>query len=190
VVADINGLGETGGHVFLATDNLASAAGARGGLFTTPDLLWYGQTGIAIADENIKVNFGGPTASGSRTASGYALGGGAEWPLPATPLPLSPTTASLFVDYQHIWWDDGSLHMPSAVSTLNFRWQRDGNTLKAGLRLHFGPGPIPIPSRSARPTSSELFVHLGRVAHRGPAEGRVRAKSPPSDSADRWRHCE
>lgn len=65
VVAAINGLGETGGHVFLATDNLASAAGARSGLFTTPDLLWYGQTGIAIADENIKVNFGGRPPAGA-----------------------------------------------------------------------------------------------------------------------------
>jgi hypothetical protein len=137
VIADIDGLSDSGGHVFRTTDNITGTAGVRAGLLTSPDLVWYGQTGVAVTDEKIKVNFGGPITSGSRTAAGYALGTGAEWALPAAPLPLSLTTASLFIDYQHVWWDGGSVHMPAAVPTLNFRWQRDGNALKAGLRLHF-----------------------------------------------------
>jgi hypothetical protein len=137
VIGDIDGLSDSGGHVFRATDNVTGTAGLRAGWFTSPDLLWYGQTGVAIADEKIKVDFGGPITNASRTAAGYELGAGAEWALPAVPLPLSVTPASLFIDYQHVWWESGSLHMPAAVPTLNFRWQRDGNTLKAGLRLHF-----------------------------------------------------
>lgn len=137
VIGDIDGLGNSVGHVLRTTDDVTGTAGVRAGLFTSPDLLWYGQTGVAITNENIKVNFGGPITSASRTGVGYALGGGAEWALPATPLPLSATTASLFIDYQHFWWDGDNLHMPAAVPPLNFRWQRDGNTFKVGLHLHF-----------------------------------------------------
>jgi len=137
VVADIGGLSDSGGHVFRTTDDVTGTAGVRIGLFTSPDLLWYGQTGVAVTDENIRVDFGGPITGRSHSGAGYALGSGAEWALPAMPLPLSATTASVFIDYQHIWWDSGSLHMPAAVPTLNFRWQRDGDMLKAGLRLHF-----------------------------------------------------
>jgi len=136
-IAEIDGLSDSGGHVFRTTNDVAGTAGVRAGLLTSPDLLWYGQTGVAIADEAIKVNFGGPITRRSRTVAGYAFGAGAEWALAATPLPLSATTASLFIDYQRIWWDGGSLHTPAAIPTLNFRWQRDGNILKAGLRLHF-----------------------------------------------------
>lgn len=137
VIADINGLSDSGGHVLRTADDVVGTGGVRAGLLASPELLWYGQTGVAITNENIKVDFGGPLTTASRTAAGYALGGGAEWALPATPLPLSATAASLFIDYQHIWWDSGSLHMPAAIPTLNFHWQRDSNTLKAGLRLHF-----------------------------------------------------
>jgi hypothetical protein len=43
----------------------------------------------------------------------------------------------LFVDHQHIWWSSGTLDMPAAAPSLNFNWQRESNTIKAGLRIHF-----------------------------------------------------
>ena len=129
-VAGVDGPNNPGGNVFRTQDDVVGFLALRAGYLPRPDLLWYGQTGLALADETVSIDFGGPVSHLSRTATGYSLGGGVEWVLPAS-------RASVFLDYQHIWWDGGSISAPAAIPSVNFRWQRDGNLLKAGLRLRF-----------------------------------------------------
>ncbi len=136
VIADIDFLSDSDGHVFSTTDNLMASGQLRVGILAAPDLLWYGQTGINLARENLKIDFGGPITEQSGVAPGYAIGAGAEWALPVSPPPLF-AASSLFVEYQHIWWSSGMLDVPAAAPSLNFNWQRESNTIKAGLRFHF-----------------------------------------------------
>lgn len=135
-VASFDGLNNSAGTVLRTNDDYAGLIEARVGYLSNPVLLWYGETGLALAQENATANFGGPTTSLSRTATGYALGGGVEWALPAHTLPVA-AGLSLFADYQHIWWDSGSMTTPAAAPNLDFRWQRESNIVRLGVRLHF-----------------------------------------------------
>jgi opacity protein-like surface antigen len=134
-LASFDGLNNGTGHVLHTNDDDAGLIEARVGYLLNPVLLWYGETGLALAEENVTANLGGPTTSQSRTATGYALGTGLEWALPAQTLPVAGI--SLFVDYQHIWWDSGAMATPAAAPNLNFRWQRESNLVRLGVRLHF-----------------------------------------------------
>ncbi len=136
-LAIFDGLSNGAGHVLHTNDDWAGLIEGRVGYLSNPVLLWYGETGLALAQESVTANLGGPaTTSQSRTATGYALGGGVEWALPAQTVPIAAGT-SLFVDYQHIWWDSGAMAMPAAAPNLNFAWQRDSNLVRLGVRLHF-----------------------------------------------------
>ncbi len=135
-LASFDGLSNGAGGVFHTNDDYAGLIEARAGYLLNPVLLWYGETGLALGQENVKANLGGPTTSLSRTATGYALGGGFEWALPAQTLPIAAGT-SLFADYQHIWWDSGTMTTPAAAPNLDFRWQRESNIVRLGVRLHF-----------------------------------------------------
>jgi hypothetical protein len=134
-LASFDGLSNGAGGVFHTNDDYAGLIEARAGYLLNPVLLWYGETGLAIGQENARANLGGPTTSLSRTATGFALGGGFEWALPAQTLAFAGT--SLFVDYQHIWWDSGTMTTPAAAPNLDFRWQRESNIVRLGVRLHF-----------------------------------------------------
>jgi hypothetical protein len=136
VLASFDGLSNGAGGVFHTNDDYAGLIEARAGYLLNPVLLWYGETGLALGQENARANLGGPTTSLSRTATGYAIGGGFEWALPAHTLPIAAGT-SLFADYQHIWWDNGTMTMPAAAPNLDFRWQRESNIVRLGVRLHF-----------------------------------------------------
>jgi len=135
-LASFDGLSNGAGKVLHTNDDYAGLIEARAGYLLNPVLLWYGETGLALAQENVTANLGGPTTSLSRTATGYALGTGVEWALPAHTLPIAAGT-SLFADFQHIWWDSGSMTMPAAAPNLDFRWQRESNIVRLGVRLHF-----------------------------------------------------
>jgi hypothetical protein len=76
VIADVNFLSDSGGHVFSTMDNLMASGQMRVGYLTMPGLLCYGQTGVSLARESLRVDFGGPITEQSRVAPGYAIGAG------------------------------------------------------------------------------------------------------------------
>ncbi len=125
-----------GGTFISSTINFTGAAQVRAGGLATPALMLYVQTGIAIANQNLKINFGGPITSQSQITPGFTLGAGAEWQMP-TPLfsGLGPT--SLFIDYNHTWWDKARLKMPVSSPLFNYTWSRQSDTVKVGLRVKF-----------------------------------------------------
>jgi opacity protein-like surface antigen len=134
-LASFDALSNGAGRVLHTNDDYAALLEGRAGYLWGPALLLYGETGLALAQEDVRANLHGPITGQSRTATGYALGAGVEWALPAQMLPAVGT--SLFVDYQHIWWDGGSMTTPAAAPNLDFRWQRESNLVRLGVRLHF-----------------------------------------------------
>jgi opacity protein-like surface antigen len=135
-VAEIGYLGDSGGQVFQTTTNLLTGARLRAGLAPTPALLLYGETGVAVSNQSIRINFGGPVSRQTLTTPGIALGGGGEYGLAGLPA-LGGKALSFFAEYQHIWWTSDTIDMPAAVPTLNFHWQRDSDIVRAGIRMHF-----------------------------------------------------
>jgi hypothetical protein len=63
------------------------------------------------------------------------LGAGVEAKLP-TSMPWGKST-SVFVDYQHTWWDTASLNRPIASPSFNYTWQRETDKIDLGMRWRF-----------------------------------------------------
>jgi hypothetical protein len=136
-VGEIGFLGDPGGRVFQTTTGLMGSALLRAGISPMPGLLFYGATGIAVANQSIRINFGGPITQQNQATPGAALGGGGEYALSAAVPALYGKSVSLFAEYQHIWWDSATIATPAAVPTLNLGGQRQSNILRAGVRLGF-----------------------------------------------------
>lgn len=45
---------------------------------------------------------------------------------------------SLFVAYEHTWWDTAALYQPIASLGFNYMWQRQSDAVKGGDRVRFG----------------------------------------------------
>jgi hypothetical protein len=152
VVFDTNFLNDNVNHTFAggtfigSTVNFEASADVRAGVLTTPNLLLYGQTGVSVANQRLQINFGGPITDTTQWTAGYNLGGGAEWMLPANVFPWGRST-SLFISYDHTWWDKASLTTPAASPPYNYTWLRQSDAVMAGFRIQFGdPGVAVSPS--------------------------------------------
>ena len=136
-VGEIGDVDDSGGRVFQTATGVMASARLRAGFAIAPDLLFYGFTGVAIADKHVRIDFGGPITNRHQTTPGAVLGVGGEYALgSASAVPIAGST-SLFAEYEHIWWASNSTSSPPAAPTLNFRWRRDGDLIKAGARLRF-----------------------------------------------------
>jgi len=152
VVFDANGLNDKVNHTFPggtfigSTVNFEASADLRAGVLVTPSTLLSVQTGVSVADQRLQINFGGPITDTTQWTAGYNLGGGAEWMLPANVLPWGRST-SLFINYEHTWWDKASLTMPAASPFFNYTWLRQSDAVEVGFRIRFGdPGAAISPS--------------------------------------------
>jgi hypothetical protein len=149
VVFDANGLSDKVNHTFIggtfigSTVNFEASADVRAGVLITPTTLLYGQTGLSVADQRLQINFGGPITDTTQWTAGYNLGGGAEWMLPANVLPWGRST-SLFISYEHTWWDKASLTMPVASPFFNYTWLRQSDAVEVGFRIRFGDPGVPL----------------------------------------------
>jgi hypothetical protein len=143
VVLDANGMSDKVNHTFPggtfigSTVNFEGSADVRAGLLVTPSTLLYGQTGVSVADQRLQINFGGPITDTTQWTAGYNLGGGAEWMLPAN-VSLWGHSTSLFINYEHTWWDKASLTMPAASPFFNYTWMRQSDAVEVGFRVQFG----------------------------------------------------
>jgi opacity protein-like surface antigen len=147
VVFDINGLNDkvqhdfTGGNYIGTVMNFTASAQARGGVLVTPNFLLYGQGGISIANQQLKIDFGGAETNESQIVPGFTLGFGGEWKIPTNPLPFG-RSMSLFADYSHTWWDTARLDRPVASPFFDYTWRRETDALKFGARISWGNGSL------------------------------------------------
>ena len=143
VVFDANFLNDmvqhnfAGGNYIGSVVNFTASAQARAGVLATPSLLLYGQTGLSIANQQLKIDFGGPETNESKTTPGFTFGGGAEWMLPRNIVPMFGRSTSLFLDYKHTWWNKATLNMPVASPFFNYTWKRESDLVSLGARFRF-----------------------------------------------------
>ena len=119
-----------------STVSFTASAQVRSGVLVMPNFLLYGQGGLSIANQQLKIDFGGPETNESKIVPGLTLGFGGEWMLPTPIIPLGKST-SLFADYQHTWWDTAKLIMPAASTPFNYAWRRNSDVIKLGARWHW-----------------------------------------------------
>lgn len=110
------------------------SAQARIGTLVTPNVLLYGHTGVSIADQSLNIDFGGPETRDHHTTPGYSLGAGGEMMLEDG---LFGAPASLFVDYDHTWWNNAWLFRPAASPFFDYRWKTTSDVVRFGVRFHF-----------------------------------------------------
>jgi opacity protein-like surface antigen len=137
IVGEIGFLDDPAGQVLRTTTSLLSSGQVRMGVAAVPDVLFYGQTGIALANLSSRIDFGGPITRQNQATPGLTLGFGGEYALSVAPLMSLGRFISLFAEYQHIWWAAQTIDMPAAVPGLDFHWRRETNVVQAGARLRF-----------------------------------------------------
>jgi len=120
---------------------------STGGVKFGPDFgngLWlYGIAGVSGLRETLNINFVAAASSRSAWAAGGTVGaGGAIRPgfLQGFGYPVS-----VFVEYQHTWWQDANFNTPAASPFFNYNFRREEDLLKIGFTLDLGASP-PAPS--------------------------------------------
>ena len=57
--------------------------------------------------------------------------------------------ASVFVEYQHLWYDDAHFNMPPSSPAFNYTFRREDNLVKMGITFALGAPP---------PASNDIIV--------------------------------
>lgn len=124
-----------GGSFIGTTTHWTANAGVKAGVMTGPGIYLYGLAAIAVLNKNLNINFGGPATSSNRTIAGFSAGLGGEW-RPAF-LQRWQRPVSLFVQYQHTWWDNSTLIRPAASPLFNYEFRRQDDTVRFGVNVYF-----------------------------------------------------
>ena len=133
------------GSIIGAKSNYEGTAGVKIGP-TFPSGVWlYGLAGVSFLNETLTVNFIPVSSSTTKTVPGVTLGlGGAIQP---NWLKVFGLPASLFLEYQHTWWQTANFNMPASSPGFNYGFKRADDTIKLGLNVYLSP-PAPPPRRA------------------------------------------
>ncbi len=134
-----------GGTYLGTTSHWILTAGGKVGITAAPGVTGYALAGGSFLNQSLNINFGGPITSQKTTTPGFTAGFGGEVSLGALSGNLG-MPVSLFIEYQHTWWQDANLTMPAASPFFNYTFRRDDNTLKAGINVSVGQYAAPAPS--------------------------------------------
>jgi hypothetical protein len=140
------------GGTFLGTSpRWVANVGVKAGVAASPNAYLYGLVAAAFLNQDLDVNFA-TAASSNVTTSGVTIGAGAEfrsssWRLAGLPI-------SLFVQYQHTWWDTARFDGPASSPAFNYGFRREGDTFKFGANLYFNPAAPPRPALPSYPVKA------------------------------------
>jgi hypothetical protein len=126
------------------TSNFAATAGLKVGPQLPMGLWLYGIAGMSVLNETLKVNFIPVASSTTTTVAGATVGfGGAFQP---TFLQGFGNPVSLFIEYQHTWWQAAQFDTPAASPFFNYNFRREDDTIKFGFLVSLSPPAAPAPS--------------------------------------------
>jgi opacity protein-like surface antigen len=124
------------GGSFLGTrSNWIATVGGKAGITTPSGVFLYGLAGAGWLNTDLNVKFA-TASSRTTTVSGFTLGAGGEYQ-PST-LRIFGAPVSVFLQYQHSWWQDADFNKPASSPTFNYTFEREDDTIKLGLNLYFG----------------------------------------------------
>jgi hypothetical protein len=135
-----------GGTFLGTTTHWIATAGGRLGV-NAAGILVYGLAGASFLNHDLNINFGGPVTSQNTTTPGFTAGIGGEFQLSALQRSLG-VPVSVFVQYQHTWWQDAHLDTPAASPRFNYAFRREDDTVKLGLNFYLA-APTPLSPRPA-----------------------------------------
>lgn len=135
-----------GGTFLGTTTHWIATAGGRLGV-NAAGMLVYGLAGASFLNHDLNINFGGPVTSQNTTTPGFTAGIGGEFQLSALQRSLG-VPVSVFVQYQHTWWQEAHLDAPAASPRFNYAFSREDDTVKLGLNFYLGAPTPPSPRRA------------------------------------------
>ena len=128
-----------GGSFLGTTANFMGTAGVKVGPQLDMGLWLYGIAGVSVLNETLNVNFIPVASSQSTTVPGATVGiGGAMQPafLQGFGHPVS-----LFVEYQHTWWQSANFNAPAASPLFNYNFARQDDVVKFGFTVSLSQPP-------------------------------------------------
>jgi hypothetical protein len=138
-----------GGSFLGSTANFMGTAGVKIGprLDMGPGLgLWlYGIAGVSVLNQTLNVNFLPVASAQSAWVPGVTVGLGGAWQ-PAF-LQGFGRPVSLFLEYQHTWWQDATFNAPAASPAFNYTFRREDDVVKFGFTVSLAAPPPPPPMR-------------------------------------------
>jgi len=133
-----------GGSYLGTTDNFIGTGGIKIGPRLDMGVWLYGIAGVSVLNETLKINFIPVLSTQSATVAGATVGfGGAMQPafLQGLGHPVS-----LFLEYQHTWWQDATFNTPAASPGFNYTFRREDDVVKFGFTVSLDPPPTPTHS--------------------------------------------
>ncbi len=121
------------GFLLGTTTHWIVTTGAKAGVVTAPGVYLYGLAGASWLNQTLNVNFA-TAASSNTTIPGFTLGLGGEYQLSTWRLFGNPV--SVFLQYQHTWWDTANFNTPASSPPFNYAFRRDDDTIKFGVNVY------------------------------------------------------
>jgi hypothetical protein len=131
---------------FLGTrSNVAGTLGVKIGPQFDSGIWLYGIAGASALNEKLQVNFIPVASTTTTTVAGGTAGFGGAW----QPRSLQGfgRKVSLFLEYQHTWWQDANFNQPAASPLFNYKFKREDDTVKFGFTVSLSPTvPTVVPA--------------------------------------------
>lgn len=146
--ASIDVRNDTVQHVFAngntlgTTSNVLAEAGVKSGVNIANGGWLYGLAAVAALNETLRVNFAPVNSSTNTTVAGAAVGAGYAFK------PSFLRGASLFVEVQHLWYQDAHFNQPPSSPGFNYTFRREDTLAKLGITFALGglPSAAPAPT--------------------------------------------
>jgi len=132
-----------GGSFLGTTGNFMGTAGVKVGPQLDMGLWLYGIAGVSALNETLNVNFIPVASSSSATVPGATAGFGGAWQ--PNFLQGFGRPVSLFLEYQHTWWQSANFNTPTASPLFNYNFARQDDVVKFGFTVSLSP-PLPAPA--------------------------------------------
>jgi hypothetical protein len=137
-----------GGSFLGTTANFMGAAGVKVGPQLDIGLWLYGIAGVSVLNETLNINFIPVASSTSATVPGATVGVGGAWQ--PTFLQGFGRPVSLFLEYQHTWWQSANFNTPAASPFFNYNFARQDDVVKFGFTIPLSAPPaLPAPPPSS-----------------------------------------
>jgi hypothetical protein len=130
-----------GGSYLGTTANFMGTAGVKIGPQLGAGIWLYGIAGVSVLNETLNINFIPVASSSSATVPGATVGVGGAWQ--PNFLQGFGRPVSLFLEYQHTWWQSANFNTPAASPLFNYNFARQDDVVKLGFTVSFGSPPSP-----------------------------------------------